>query len=1009
MSAFLRFFIDRPFFASVTLCMVCLIGIASLYTITVQDLPAAQLGEISITTSYPGSSADEVELRITNPIETEVKSVEGLASYSSSSFDGESQLLLTLRDGEDFNKVLQDVKEAVDRAKDLPQDLDNKPLVELENSAKFEFFTFGIYGDLGFPELREVARQLEKEIRSISGVGKIERISLPNRAFTIALKPEALAAYGLKASDVRQAVLDRNFSGNGGEVWSGKTETNTLILSEIKNSNELSETVVTVLETGTLVRISDVAVVENGFDVPKDGFSINGQRGIGFTLYKTEKGDILKTIERVKSVVEEKLKESHQNIYAAYSLDLSESVAKRFDILSKNALVGIILVLAVLFIALQRKLAFWVTSSLPFCIFGTISLLMAFGFSLDSISMSAILLVIGIVIDDAIVVAESIDQQFRGGLSAREAAVEGYRQVFKPIIASVLTTLIVFIPILFVGGSLGSAFMVLPLAIIMALVLSIVDATFLLPAHLAKALGKTKSSSERTSYFDHCKVAYVRFMGAVVKLRYFIVSGFFAVSVGVVFVAVSELEIDFFPSTDAQMIELEVQMEEGTSLKRVQEVSEEVAALLEYPSEVDRFHLAEATPTFSGLIVLTEEAATKGRAKSISQDIERKITTIKGVTDVSARPDSGGPPAGEPLAFRVFGADDTNRLLVAKKLRDWLLDQPGASDVRISEETTSSKILLVPKYDRIAKLGISVSDIMTNLEIALKGQAIASSWVGEELVDITLWYSQADRNEQSLPNIDVFTHDGEAIPLRDLVSFERVETPTEILHWNGERSAEVTGKLDKSIGNTNQISTQALSFVQGLEGVQSGIQVEIAGEAEMTNEALLGLAMASGIALIGVWLIISLLFGSLVQPLLALSVIPVATASALLALLLHSMALSFFGAIGILGLCGVVLNNALVMINCCNNVIEKRSVASILEAASTRLRPILLTSLTTITGLLPLAYGLGGKDIFMGPMALCLGYGVLFTVPFILVGLPCLVLIGDDLKAGTSWLGLAED
>ncbi|MFK0570079.1 efflux RND transporter permease subunit [Endozoicomonas sp.] len=1004
MRAILHFFVRQRFFASLMLLMICLTGIASLFNINLQELPASKQGETAIITDYPGVSAEEIELEITNRIEKELKSVQGLGWYMSTSVDGRSEIEIRIRDGENIDRVNQAIRDAVDRVAGLPADLESAPLVEPENTATFEFMTLGLSGDMPFAQLRESARQIEKKLRTIPGIGKISSTAFPQREFIVSLIPDRLQAYGLTPEAVVNAISTRNVSSSGGVVESWQAEQNLLTLTQVESVAELSDVIVSLLPGGGAVRLSNVATVSDGFERQTQRFMVNGKSGIGFTLYKTESGDTLKTVAGVKRLLAEEQERSNGRLTFDWSLDLAEEIDARFQVVRNNGVIGIALVLMVLFITMQRRLAPWITASLPVCVFGTVTMLLLFGYSLDSVTLSAILLIIGIIVDDSIVVSESIDQAWQQGLTAADAAVEGYMQVFKPVITSLLTTLLVFLPMLFMGGDFGATFAVLPLTVIMALLMSLLDVTFLLPAHLAHSLEKGKKSKvnsagqqTRGHWFDHCKRSYRSLLKQALRFRYVVVPVFVITAGTVLYTGYRQLDLDFYPTGAARLIEFSLEVADGTPLNTVHTINKPFVELLSNTPEVARFHMTEGAPESTGLIILTPVNERSRGADDIAEYLEESASGFAGLKAVHVKVDAGGPPPPDPIEFRIFGSNDDSRARLAQDLMHWLAQQSGTSDLENTNENLRPQTLIKPDYAWLARLGLTVDDLNNSLTLAFEGREASTSWLGDDEVKIKVWLDTPYRQSTYLPNIDIPAANGEAVPLRQVAEVATVMTPREITHWNGDRNTYVVGDLDDEVQNSAKLSQDALKHFLAIADQYPGVRLEAGGEAEMTQDALGGLLGAVAIALVGIWVVIALLFGSLLQPLMIMLIIPFAVASAVFALMIHGEPMSFFAGIGILGLCGVVVNNALVMVDRLNrpSAGEDNSefVEHMIESATTRLRPVLLTTVTTVSGLLPLAYGLGGSDVYMGPMALTLGYGLLLTVPAVLFFLPCCYLM----------------
>ncbi|MGF1715281.1 efflux RND transporter permease subunit [Photobacterium chitinilyticum] len=993
MKGFIAYFSRRSFLARILTMMVLMIGLASLSMLKLQELPDIAFEEVDITTQYPGATAQDIELNITNQIEKELKSVQGIRKYSSQSTEGVSHISIEVDEAADIAKVLRDIQQAVDRVKGLPKDITNPPVVEQRGTSSFEVLTFGVSHDGDYASLQPYARTLEKSLKSLSGVGSVTMTGFSEREFWIEVDPEKVSRYQLTFDDVINAVNSRNLSLSGGVVESWNSEQRLVTMTQIQSVEELGQLVIKVLPTGGLVRLSDIATMTDTFEKATEKAVINGQPAILFSVTNSASADIIATVNNIKTLIATEQQRLGDQYRFEIGLNLADDMSDKFSIVSINGGIGLILVLLVLSFILKRQIAFWVSVSIPFCVLGVMAILPALGMNLDSITLSALLLVIGIIVDDSVIIAESIYQEKEKGKKALEAAIDGTQKVLKPIMASLTTTALVFIPMFFIPGTMGKAIVVIPLTVIAALLFSLAECTFTLPAHLADSLKDTEQKASRPDRFQSVMSVYTRLLTRCLNYKKSVL--FVALLIlGLSGWLVTTLKLDIFPSESAKYIEVYTEVIPGTPLEdvRAAHVLLEQAILSLPENELVSYQLTFSSPATTGLIVLSSFEQRERSAEDILLELNTQLENVAELAFVKLSIDAGGPPPGEPVEVRVLGGKQQDRDEAVALVTEWLNQQSGLSKVTNTEALQDPQLQIVPQYEWLARYNLTVADLATTLRIAFEGETVTSTWLGDQEVEMRVLMDAEYRNIRRLSTTKIYTANGSQVPLSRLAKVERIDVPRQIQHYNGERQVIVTAQIIDQELTPNMISQ---TLTQALEDIMpANVKLEIGGEAESTNETMSGFVVAFPAAIIGIYFVLAVMFGSLLQPMLVMTVIPFAIAASLMALFVHMQPLSLFALIGVLGMTGVVVNNSLVLINRINELRAEGVVVleAIIEASTSRLRPIVLTSMTTVAGLLPLAYGVGGTDVYMGPMSLTLGYGLLFSLPVVLIVIPCMYL-----------------
>ncbi|WP_028025676.1 efflux RND transporter permease subunit [Enterovibrio calviensis] len=991
MENFLGYFAERQFLARVITMMVLLIGLGSMSVLKLQELPDVAFAEVEITTQYPGASAKDIELNITNRIEKELKSAQGLTTYYSQSFDGQSYINIELDEGYDIQKTVRDIQQAVDRVQGLPKDIANPPLVAQKSTSSFEVMTFGVTTTLDNNALQNYARDLEKKVRSVAGVGNVSMAGFTEREFWIEVDPSKTFRYQLSFSDITSAINARNLSLSGGVVESWNSEQRIVTLTQIHSIEELSNAIIKVLPSGETVRLGDVAHVSDAFEKATELGMVNGDRAVVFTVAKSANADIIATIDRIKALLEKESVRLNDQFSFPISLNLADDMSDKFSIVTTNGGVGLILVLIVLSIILKRAVAFWVSVSIPFCVLGVMAVLPALGMNLDSITLAAMLLVIGIIVDDSVIVAESIYQEREKGKTPLEAAKSGVRNVIRPIFASLTTTALVFLPMFFIPGAMGKAIMVIPITVIAALLFSLAECTFTLPAHLVNALKKDEKKKHQEDRFNGVVKRYrsllVRCL--VWNKTVLLVAVLALVSSGAL---LTTLKLDIFPSETAKYIEIYTEVTPGASLKQVRLAHSTLEETIAQLSENERvsYRMTYGSPASNGLLTLTNAELRDRTADQIADSLNAQLKDNPAIRFVKFTVDAGGPPPGEPVEIRVISNNDAERNHAVELVMAWMKGQPSLDKITNNERLTDPQLQILPQYEWLARYNLTVQDLATTLRIAFDGESVSSTWIGDQEVNLRVILDEEYRNIERLKTTKIATPSGVKVPLNRLARVQEVQAPRELLHYNGDRQVLVSAQIVDEAMDSGELSQQLSDALAPRVG--RSVQLDIGGEAENTSDTMSGFLVAFPTAMIGIYFVLAIMFSSLLQPLLIMAVIPFAVVAALMALFVHMQPLSLFALIGVLGMAGVVVNNALVLINRINEFREDGLdvIDAVIQAAASRLRPILLTSITTVVGLLPLAYGIGGTDVYMGPMSLTLGYGLLFSLPVVLVVVPCL-------------------
>ena len=1016
MHGFIRFFAQRSTVANVFTLMIVLLGFSALSQIQRDNFPNVDLAEMVITTRYPGASPQDVELNVTNKIEEELKEVDGLKRVTSFSMENISVINVKIDlDSTDMDKVKTDVRDAVSRTTNLPDEVDEQPSVlEITTATGIPIIEVGLTGDIPYAELREYARRAEKALEDLPGVARLKRYGYLDREIQIELVQDAMEKWQVPGAQLVDAISKRNIRASGGSFESYTSEKNIVTLAQFESPEEVEDVIVDVTEDGAMVRVRDIAVVKDAFEPEKVSSRMNGQAAISFLVYKKETADIIRTVDRIKAFVEENSHRLPEGVSIEYSNDVSHNVRNRLSVVLSNGAMGLTLVLLTLSMFLNLRTAFWVAMGIPVALLGTIFLLPIYGAYLDSIALGAMILVIGIVVDDGIVVAENIWLKSERGMTPLDAAVEGTSEVFAPVMTTLLTTALAFSPMFFMTGTLGDFIYVIPLVVVLALLVSSAELIIALPAHLISGAKKTVLKTTKSSMLDfkHFKQIFSRLLNRFVSWRYPVIAVSTVMLISSYWYAGKYLDFVLFPTQSADTFYMLAELPTGSSLNHTSKTIIKLEALVEAlpEGEVDsyvtrigthgNFNMGE-NEHWAYIGVYLKPFATRERnADQIVEDLRGRSAGISEILRMTFIIDSGGPPVGRPITMRIVGSDDDLRTQLAGHVEKRLRQVEGVKDIDRDDKKGKEQINVDLDFIRLADSGLTVSDIARNVRLAFDGEVVTSVRYGDEDVDFRVLFEESARSSMdSLSDLVIPNAAGEFIRLEEVGKFTFGMSPSNMYHFDNERAITITADVVKGITTPLNATAQALDGFD-IDTDWPGMRIVIGGEAEESADSMGSLIVAFVAAGVGIYLLLLLLFNSVWQPMLVMISIPFGFVGVIIAFGLHQQALGFLAMLGIVGLTGILVNDSLILVNLVNqmktNQPDMPVKQRVVEATVSRLRPIVLTSITTVAGLLPMAYGLGGSDPFSAPMALAMGYGILFATPITLVLIPCLLMIMND-------------
>ncbi len=1013
-------FIRRPKVVNLIIVFIILAGVISLFNIKKQGYPSVDYGWISVSTIYPGASPSDVEEKVTIKLEESLKGVDGIKKSSSYSMESYSGIFLQVDDNADISKVRDDVKEKVDKVTDLPDDA-KKTVVSVLDVNSTPVIEVAITGDASYNEKRAYAEDLEKKLLKSKFVGKITKEGFLDKEITIEADNSKLNQNYISLNELMRSISTQNFRMSAGDL-KGDKEKKYVVMSEFKKPLDVNNVIIKSSFEGEKIQVKDVANVKEGFKKPDHIVKYNGENAIILTIIKKPDADIINAVTDIHKVINNFKSKLPENIILNVIVDYSTDVKNLFQLVIDNAQLGFILVIIALIIMLNYKIAFWTAMGIPTSIFIAFALFPFLNITLNFISLIAIIIVLGMLVDDAIVIGENIFRYREAGFSPEEAAIKGLNEVLWPVITTVLTTIIVFLPMITMKGILGKFMREMPIVVSLMLAGSLIESIFLLPSHIAHIKIKKKSERKGKTFFNKIEDLYEKFILITLKRKYFTILFFILFFIGSLILLVTGMKFILFPSDDGNIAYIKYRTERGTPLnitaekvKSIEEVllnwpvSGEIAGFVttngqESPSIASEG--ANMDSPFMGniLIHLTPMRDRERIARDILKELKEKLNSLQGFEKLEADIVEDGPPVGRAVTVTILGNNDVVRNKLSAEIKNFLKEKPGVSRIEDNQGTGKKQIQIIFDYQLMARLGLNPLEAADVIRTAFDGSVVTTlRWNGENIDYRVILDDSSRKSTDTLGSINIENYNsltvqnmyGKLIPLGQIIKTIEKDDLMLINHDENERSISVFADVDTEIITSTKINQELKSTFIPIVDQYPGMEITFGGEEQDTQEAMTSLYIALILALVGVYFILVILFNSFIQPFLVMITIPFSLSGVIVAFYLHNMPFSFVALIGMIGLCGVVVNDSLVMITFLNNKAKEgnTTIFDFAEAAKHRLRPIILTSSTTAAGLFPTAYGFGGDNALIVPMIMAIAWGLIFATLLTLVLLPSLYLV----------------
>lgn len=1039
MKNLLRWCIDNPVAVNLIVIITCIAGFIYLGRLNREVFPEFSLDRIYVQVIFPGASPEEVEEGICVKIEESINGISGIKRIESTARESVGTVVIEIETGEDIYRLKDEIESQVNQINTFPEDAEKPIIRDLKLIRQVMYIT--VSGDVSEETLRSLTEQMKDELLLFPEISQVYITGLRDYEISIELSEETMKKYGVTSQEIGNAIRRNSLDLSGGVLKTNQGEVLLRVKGQKYVRQDFEDIIVKTNSDGAHIYLHQLAKVKDTFEESRVIGFLNGQRAALINVSKTSDEDVIKISDCVKSYIAEKCKFLPPGIHLDILGDTSEIVQSRLDLLSSNAIQGLILVFLCLALCLDLKLAWWVMMGMPISFLGTFIILVLCGQSLNMLSMFALIICLGIIVDDSIVISENIHNYiYEEGMTPKEAAVEATYRVFWPVVACVTTTVVAFLPLYAVTGIMGKFIAVVPTAVVATLLISLVEAVLVLPNHLAYSL-HAKPTDGTIPWTQKLSTLFDVIMNGLIKgycwlLR--IASEYRYATLGAGLLALllcfglaqgGIVKFIVFPKMDSDYLAVRVMYPEGTSHqlteqtityveRRLWEVNEQMKK--EYNRTEDVVLKAyrvqgqntdERGNTVGSNLAEIAVELQKSEQRKISSEIIlnrwRDITgSIPGVTSVTFGTSSQGP-GGKPIQVQ-FRSNSFEALQdAAKDLKQYLRHYQGVYDIQDDFKQGYKELRFVLKPEA-HNLNLTLSDLATQVRYAVYGNEILRIQRGKFDVRVYLRYPQEERQYISdMEKIFIRTATGQQVPILEVADLHVTEGYSLIKRVDGKRIVNVMADLDERKANASEI-TQELVQSGTLDQIdrKHGVTYAFEGQRKESNEALSGLGFGFMLGLLGIYAILATIFKSYIQPVVIMMSIPFGLVGAVLGHWIMGFPITLMSMFGIVALSGIVVDNSVVMIDFINEALGKGHpiIDAIVEAGSRRFRAIFLTSITTIVGICPLMFGQSLQAQYLIPMAISIAFGLLFSAILTLLIVPSIFIIVTDFLKPLYWV-----
>ena len=1053
MRGIIKYFVNHKIPVNILIIFFIVFGIAGTLALKSSFFPLIKPKYISINFALPGGSPSEIEEGVVLKIEDNLEGIAGIERVTSTSRENSGSILIETNTDYEIDAIILEVKNAVDKVSSFPIDLE--PVIVSKIEEQEATVIFSLTGNsIDLLSLKNISKKIEND-----GISQIKVSGFPDEEIEIAINDKKLIEYELTFAEISKAVKSSNILISGGNIKTSDEEY--LIRSNNKNyhANELNKIVIKNNNEGAIIRLGDIVEIRDQFSETSNSSFVDLKSAVIISVSSTNSEDLLDSAKKINLYIDD-FNEKNNELKITLLRDYSIVLKQRTNLLLENGGIGILLVLILLSIFLNIRLAFWVAFSIPISFLGMLIFAEQFDITINLMSLFGMIVVIGILVDDGIVIAENIYRHYEKGKSPKQAAVDGTLEVLPAIVSAIVTTIIAFSTLLLLDGDVGNYFGEVAMIVILTLLISLIEALLLLPAHLAnsKALKDNNKDYNGFDFFAFMRkvnqrgykimnwlrdVIYTPMLKFSLKYRFFSLSGFIvALMLTISSVQGGIIGLDFFPTIASDIVTVDLKMPYGTNEKKTDSIISYVESkVIEAGKELEDIYMKDderklieyinkniglsadnmsmivgfgdvggsSTASLEVYMLDSEKRPQSLRASLLAKLVREKVGEIVGAEKfiVNDAANFGGSPVSISLM-----SNNVSELKSAKtELVESLKRNPSLIDVSHNDPVGTQEINIKLKEDA-NQVGLSLVNVMNQVRSAFFGNEVQRLQRGEDEVKIWIRFDKISRSSiMTLDDMKIITPTGSRIPLREIASYEIKRGDVAINHLDGKREIQISANLsDPNISAADIVFELQSNLIPEIKNKFSSINVSFEGQYREANKTIKSAYTIFPLALFLIFTVIGFTFRTYSQPFLLLMLIPFSLTTVAWGHLFHNFPVNVISLLGIIALIGILVNDGLVFISKFNSNLKEGMDfdKSLFIAGRERFRAIFLTSVTTIAGLAPIILEKSFQAQLLKPMAISIAYGIGYATLLTLILLPILLSITNSIKVGLHWLYYGE-
>lgn len=1013
---FISFFVRQHIAVNLAGAVIAAAGIAVFLLAPKEILPEIDFGAVQINTRFPGASPEEAEDLVTVHVEDAVKNLSGVEKVTSLSGEGFSLVSVELSPSlKNTADAINDIKDAVEKALPLLPAESANPEVKEISTKEFPVITVALSGS-DYAGVRSAAKKADESFKSLKGVASVEKLGFRGRTIWVNVSKDKLQYYELPILSVVEALKNSNVSIPVGARDLGDSRVKIKLVSKTGASDDINRVIVRSAEIGHALKVSDLAKVQEGYEDLEYSIDVDGKPGIIMTVFKLSGNDSSAIARRVREDIVQLRAAGAigRDVAVSFSNDTSVQVRERISLLVSNGAVGLLFILAILFITLDRKLGFWITIGLPVTYGMAFLIMKAAGVGFDMLSLFGLIVVLGILDDDAIVVGENVYRHRAMGKDPLTAAVDGTAEVALPVFVSFLTTAAAFMPLLLIGGIWGKFLAPIALAVIFSIMASLLECFLVMPSHLALS-SHASAGKDKYDIFKPFYKPYEKYLNLFLKHR-----GKIILSGIVIMIIASALTLRggiVFAENNIETIIVKYETSASSSLSNTAEYvrrARSIIAGLSLPGIESIYGLAGieqespgAAQKFSANSAMLQINLTSSQNRAqdshlnIINSLQGPLAAMQGVEKLSIKEKAGGgPPNRGDIDITFTGDSHNSAKQAAMEAYESVSSLNGVTSLLFKKTECRPEYNIAFNRAAAAETGVSLQAMATTLRGAVSGLPVKTLRLNEETVELKVRLSPEDYvSPGELLFLRVPAAGGAFVRLNKLASFSSVCGSEALTRYNGKPSYSLTGNIDKTTTSVGAVNLKIIPLLNEIVTRHRGVTYRLGGDYGEIKDRFAELGLLFLLAVCLMYTILASFFNSLTKPLIVLAAVPVSFTGVMIALLISGLPISFPALIAVFALTGVSVNNALVMMDFMNGLVAggKNREEAVIEAAMLRFKAIMISSFTVAFGILPLGYAvLGGQDAFLRPFALALGLGIIFSGPAVIFAVPIAYVVHEN-------------